>query len=519
MNRNLNDPSVLYVTSEVYPLVKTGGLADVSAALPAALRELGSDCRILMPGYAGVAEQTGAQPVSEPYQPLSASPTVRILEGRIPDTGVPVYVVDCPQLYQRSGGPYSDPGGHEWPDNAIRFGVLSKVGADIATDVATSGWVPELVQCNDWQSGLLPAYLALSSNPGPMTVMGIHNLAFQGNFSPHYLPRLDLPWVSFQQHGVEFYGQLSFLKAGLFYADWITTVSPTYAAEICTAEFGNGMEGLLSHHSDRLTGILNGIDKHAWNPASDRLIDTRYGPTSLYRKRANKTALQQQLGLRPDPQALVLGMVSRMTWQKGSDLVLELAAGLTGELVQFTILGSGDPELEARWRRLASQHPNTVAVCFDYDETLAHRIEAGADLFLMPSRFEPSGLNQMYSQRYGTPPVVRHTGGLADSVTDTTPASLDTDTATGFVFENATTAELKSCVLRALVASRDKPTWRQIQRRGMSREFAWQYSATRYLELYRALLHTARHPETSRRGTTPGRVSAADPSSHSSSNR
>jgi len=482
--------AILFATSEAYPLIKTGGLADVSCALPAALRELGVDCRILMPAYTSLLEQTNAHPLGKPWLPLAASPPVELYLGTLPGTGVPVYLASCSQLYERGGGPYADAAGNEWEDNALRFGVLSKVGADMAATAEIAGWSPDLVHCNDWQTGILPAYLALRPGGMPPVVAGIHNLIFQGNFPVHMVPKLELPWASFQQHGIEFFGSLSFMKAALFYADWITTVSPTYADEICTSEYGAGMEGLLSHRRGHLTGILNGIDRNAWDPASDVYIDTNYDTESLDQKSSNTKSLRASLRLDTATESILVGMVSRMAWQKGSDLVLDIAERMWDEPIQFAILGSGDAELERRWRRLARENPGNVAVRNDYDEKLAHQIEAGADLFLMPSRFEPCGLNQIYSLRYGTPPIVRRTGGLADTVTDTTPATLSAGTATGFVFGSADAEGLQACLLRAMLVHRDRDTWEQIQKQAMAQDFGWQTSAEKYLEIYRRLVRS-----------------------------
>jgi starch synthase len=485
--------AVLFATSEVYPLVKTGGLADVSSALPAALRNLGVDCRLLLPAYATLIDQTHAEPVGGTWLPLTVAPPVQLYLGAMPDSGVPVYLVASPELYERAGGPYVDEVGNDWEDNAVRFGVLSKVGADIAIGRESVSWRPAVVHSNDWQTGMLPAYLALSRGGTPPVLASIHNLTYQGNFPVHMLPKLGLPWASFQQHGVEFFGNVSFLKAALFYSDWITTVSPTYAKEICTAEFGAGMEGLLSHRRSRLTGILNGIDTDAWNPATDQLIESRYDVDNLQRKFANTKALRSRLRLDTAIDAALAGMVSRMTWQKGSDLVLAVAEQLRNEPVQYAILGSGDAEIEQRWKRLARENPGRIAVHNDYDEELAHQIEAGADLFLMPSRFEPCGLNQMYSLRYGTPPIVRRTGGLADTVTDTTPATLASATATGFVFDGANAEALRSTLLRAMLVHRAAATWKQIQQQAMALDFGWRSSAERYLEIYRQLVEGPMH--------------------------
>lgn len=483
---------ILYVTSEVFPLAKTGGLGDVSSVLPSTLRQLGVDARILMPAYAGIIAQLDAQPVGPPIPTLPDLAPVQLFRGTLPEAMpgalTPVYVIASPALYERPGGPYTDGNGHDWPDNALRFAVLSKVAALMGCGAGLDDWQPHIVHCNDWQSGLAPAYLALTPGARARSVISIHNLAFQGNFSPELLPVLGLPWSCFHPRGVEFYGQVSFLKAGLYYADHILTVSRSYAAEIQTAEFGFGLQGLLAESHERLTGILNGIDALRWNPATDPYLTAHYGVDDVAGKRENKRLLQARLTLDPHPDWPILALVTRLTYQKGVDLILNLVEELIEQPLQLVVLGSGDKAFEAQWRAMAERYPGRIGVVIGYHEELAHLVEAGADLFLMPSRFEPCGLNQMYSMRYGTLPVVRRTGGLADSVVDITPRSLSEQTATGFVFENANREELRACLLRALLLYRDRETWRQVQSCGMRRDFSWSASAARYLELYRTLL-------------------------------
>lgn len=350
------------------------------------------------------------------------------------------------------------------------------------------GWEPQLIHCNDWQTGLTPAYLAHALEARASSLISIHNMAFQGNFPPHWLPHLDLPSSSFSVQGVEFHGQLSFLKAGIYYADHICAVSPTYAEEIQTAEFGNGLEGLLSSRMDQLTGILNGVDTAYWDPTNDPLLPAPFSRSKLAGKAINKRALQEQFDLTIDPKVPLLGIVSRLSWQKGIDLVLAIAGELLTQPVQLVVLGSGDKSFEADLKQLQQQWPKKVGVHLGYSEKLAHLVEAGADIFLMPSRFEPCGLNQMYSMLYGTPPVVRQTGGLADSVIDATPRNLAAKTATGFVFKGENEAELLACVLRALTLFQQKTAWQKLQISGMKRDFGWHSSALKYLELYRSLI-------------------------------
>jgi starch synthase len=477
---------VLFVTPEVRPLVKTGGLGDVANSLPAALRRLGVDVRLLVPGYPSVLEGVKNKRLRARFSSLAAG-EVRLHSAVMPDNGVPVWVVEYPPLYERDGGPYQDPYGHDWVDNAQRFALLSKVAAILGDGANPLPWRPDVVHCNDWQAGLAPAYLHYMPGRRPATVVTIHNLAFQGIYPPGTATLVGLPPESFHMEGVEYYGNLSFLKAGLYYADAITTVSPTYAREIQTEALGMGMHGLLAHRSGHLTGILNGVDQDEWNPAADAYLAQPYDAGRLAAKAASKRALQERLGLTPDPDAPLLGIVSRITHQKGVDLLLEIAPGLVAAGAQLAVLGKGEHQLEAAFKKLAHRHPKAVGAVMGFDEGLSHQIEAGADMFLMPSRFEPCGLNQMYSQRYGTPPVVHATGGLADTVVDTTAETLRDGTATGFVFHNMIADEFHGCILRAIDAYGDKGIWRRIQRNGMGRDFSWRRSAEEYLALYEKL--------------------------------
>lgn len=478
---------ILFVTPEAHPLIKTGGLGEVAGTLPPALREIGVDARLLLPAYPGLIEQLNAQPLGAPLQVLSSMMPVQLFHGLMPDGSTPAYLIDAPALYHRNG-PYVDENGKDWPDNALRFGLLSRVAAMFGIEGVSFGWKPQLIHCNDWQTGLTPAYLAHASGIRACSLINIHNMAFQGNFPPHWLTHLNLPRSSFGVQGVEFHGQLSFLKAGLYYADHITAVSPTYAEEIQTAEFGNGLEGLLSRRKDQLTGILNGVDSAHWDPENDPYLQATYSRSKLQGKAVNKRALQKRFGLEADPNVPLLGIVSRLTRQKGIDLVLAIADELLSQSVQLIVLGSGDKSFEAELRQLQQEHPETVGVHLGYNEKLAHFVEAGADIFLMPSRFEPCGLNQMYSMLYGTPPVVRRTGGLADSVIDATPRTLADGTATGFVFTGDNEAELLACVLRALILFQQKTAWRKLQISGMKQDFRWHRSAQQYLALYRSLI-------------------------------
>lgn len=477
---------VLFATSEAAPLVKTGGLADVSGALPVALRRQEVDVRILLPGYGSVLGWVEGRAQVAAVLDLGPFPAARLLASEMP-SGVPLFVLDCPELYARTGGPYQQANGEDWPDNDVRFGLLSRVAACLSHASSPLEWRPDVLHCNDWQTGLAPSFLAFMPGARARTVMTIHNLAYQGIFPPATLPRVGLPWESFKVDGVEFYGNLSFLKAGLFHADRLTTVSPTYASEIQHEPLGFGLQGLLSWRARDLVGILNGIDTDVWDPARDEWIPRRYKSATLARKSDNKRALQERMGLDASSSTPLLGVVSRFTYQKGLDVLLAAAERMVKLPVQLAVLGSGDAPLETGFRELAQRHSGTIAVQVGFDEALSHLIEAGADLFVMPSRYEPSGLNQMYSQRYGTPVIARATGGLIDTVVECTPEALVAGTATGFLFEEATPEALHAAVQRAVAVYHDRRVWRKLQRHGMDRDYSWDASARRYAQLYRSV--------------------------------
>jgi starch synthase len=402
--------------------------------------------------------------------------------------GVPAWIVDCPALYDRDGGPYQDSGGADWEDNPLRFGLLSRAAALLAARVSPVAWRAELVHANDWQTGLAPACAALAYERAMPSIITIHNLAFQGIFAPHWVADVGLPAASFAVDGVEYHGRFSFLKAGLFYADAITTVSPTYAEEIQHEATGMGLHGLLAARRDRLTGILNGIDTTVWDPAHDTLIRERYDATTLDRKAANKKALQIRFGLAPLPDIPLLGTVTRLTTQKGLDLLLDIADAVLALPAQIVVVATGDKALEGRLRALTTVRPGRLASYIGFDETLAHLVEAGADAFVMPSRFEPCGMNQMYSQRYGTPPIVHATGGLVDSVVDCTSQTLADGTATGFKFFAPNAEALMGAIERCAAAYRDHAIWRALQRNGMARDFSWNAAAREYATIYSRLV-------------------------------
>jgi len=482
----LADIKVLFATSEVAPLIKTGGLADVSGALPAALRAIGVDVRVLVPGYKQVLAQLAQHQVEAVFEHLPGFPASRLLSGFMPNK-VPLFVLECPSLYQREGGPYQNAAGHDWVDNAYRFGMLSMVAAVLGSRASPLAWLPELVHCNDWQTGLTPAYLHFTKGAA-RSVFTIHNLAFQGVFAATMVKDLNLPASCYSINGVEFYDKLSFLKAGLYYADHITTVSPNYAKEIQQETLGFGMHGLLSARRKDLTGILNGIDTEEWDPATDPYIDRQYTSANMAGKAANKQSLQSRFGLNLEPDVPLLGVVSRFTEQKGLDILLEIAPLLTELPVQVVMLGSGDAQMQKTARDLSHRYPGKIGVHIGFSEELSHQIEAGADIFVMPSRFEPCGLNQFYSQRYGTPPIVHATGGLVDSVVDCSTATLQDGTASGFKFDVMSAGNLLTTIRRAVDLYHEQGKWKVLCKNCMAKDFNWESSAKVYHEVYLKVL-------------------------------
>ena len=486
---------VLHVAAEVYPLVKTGGLADVVAALPPALAETGADVRLLLPGLPAIldAVQSARQVID--IGACFGALRVRLLLARMPGSQLPVYVVDAPHLYRRGGGPYQAPDGNEWPDNLQRFALLGWVAAHLAADDADPSWVPDIVHAHDWHAAMACAYMADHPPTQAASVYTVHNLAFQGLFPHHDWSLLGLSSRFMSPAGLEFHGQLSFMKAGLKFADRVTTVSPSYAREIATPEFGCGLDGVIRGRGSDVSGILNGIDEAVWSPAQDAAIAARYDADRLAGKQACRRALQAVLGLAVDDQALILTVVSRLTAQKGLDLVLQALPGLVQAGVQFAVQGTGEPALEAAFRMAEQMHPGRVSVHIGYDETRAHQLIAGADVIAVPSRFEPCGLTQMYGLRYGTVPVVRRVGGLADTVADTvrntagnTAGDGNAAMQTGFVFDAATPAAFDAAVRRALVLRQDAVAWHAVMRRGMMQDLSWAGPARSYLALYEEAL-------------------------------
>lgn len=477
---------LLFATSEIFPLIKTGGLADVSGALPIALQALGVDIQILLPAYRGVMAQCGEVRLLGRIQPFHEV-YCELYQTTLPGTQIPLLLIDQPALFDRDGGPYHHPHTGDWHDNALRFGVLSKVAAMLALPNPWQSWMPDLVHCNDWQTGLTPYYLQQMGSRAK-SIISIHNLAFQGNFNAGWRFQLGLNDADFNPQGVEFYGQLSFMKAGLQYASKLSTVSPTYANEIQTAEFGFGFEGLLQHRQADLFGILNGIDTQTWDPATDPYLETHYDANTLQKKLAVKQQLQKELGLPPLAQAPLLGVVSRLTYQKGLDMLPHIADALMATGAQLAILGNGEKALEQLFLALQERYPQQVAVNIGYHEPLSHRMMAGVDIFVMPSRFEPCGLNQMYGLRYGTIPVVANTGGLADSVTGGVITNQVPPNMTGFVMADKQAQTLLVTLLASMQAYANSGHWHTLQKQAMAHDVSWQQSAKRYLALYKAVL-------------------------------
>jgi len=481
--------SVLAVAPELFPLVKTGGLADVTGALPAALARDQVETTTLLPGYPSVLAGLADAETVHCWPDLFGAPA-RLLRGEA--AGLSLLAIDAPHLYARAGNPYLGPDGRDWADNAQRFATLGRVAAEIGTGLLPA-FRPDVVHAHDWQAGLAPAYLHYAEAARPATVMTVHNLAYQGRFPVALLPSLGLPWASFSPDGVEYYGDIGYLKAGLFFADAITTVSPTYAAEIRTPEGGMGLDGLLRTRASVLHGILNGIDEKVWDPATDSLIAAPYTAAKLRRRALNKTELQERLGLAAAPDTLLFGVISRLTWQKGLDLLLADLDALALSGVQLALLGSGDRALEVGFATAAAAHPEKIGCKIGYDEALAHLIQAGCDALLMPSRFEPCGLTQLCALRYGALPVVARVGGLADTVIDANEAALAAGTGSGIQFAPATREMLIAATQRTMALWRDQAAWRRLQRNAMKTDVSWRRPAARYAALYRALV-AARAP-------------------------
>lgn len=470
---------ILYCASEAVPLAKTGGLADVAGALPLALAEQGSDVRLVVPRYRSIPldglRRAGA--VSVPVGGETVTGT--IFESGLDGTLVPVWLVDQPRWFDREGL-YGE-GGSDYPDNLARFTFFCR--AALAW-LGAQPWQPDVLHCNDWQTALIPVVVAAEERRRVPTLVTIHNLAYQGLFASEQYPVTGLPQSLFTPRGLEFWSKVNVLKGGLLFADLLNTVSETYAREIQTEEFGAGLDGVLRDRREDLFGILNGVDYSTWDPSTDPLIPAAYTADDLSGKRTCKAHLQRTFNLPVLADTPLIGMVTRLADQKGLDLVASIIGDVLRERVQFVLLGTGDPAYHALFESLAGRHRHQVGVRLGFDNALAHQIEAGADLFLMPSRYEPSGLNQLYSLRYGTVPVVRRTGGLADSIVDLTPQTLANGTANGFVFDEYAPQMLLGALRRALVTYKDQVSWRRLLETGMRADFSWARSARKYLDLY-----------------------------------
>ena len=474
---------VLFVTAELYPLAKSGGLADVSSALPLALVRRGVDVRVLLPGYPSALAGLRSPRIEARLESLLGIEGVTLVSGELPNSQVPVWLVDAPSLYCRDGGLYQDDEGHDWADNALRFALLAHVAAKIANGLLNT-WRPDVVHANDWHAGLLPLLLSMEEIPRPATVFTLHNLAFQGNFPGEILSAIGIPDRFFNANGLEHYGHVSFLKAAVRFGDKITTVSPTYAKEVLLPELGFGFDAVLRNRGEAFSGILNGIDDELWNPSTDIYLPQPYNAQDISGKRVCKAQLQRECGLEVSAETPLLGFVSRLAHQKMADVILEAIPTFMASGAQFVLVGEGDHSLEQSFQVLNHRYPGSVSVHVGYTEDLAHRLQAGADVLLAPARFEPCGLTQCYASRYGTLPIVRRTGGLVDTVIDATKATRSDRTATGFVFDDADLPALLDATGRALALYKEPLAWRRMQLQGMGQDFGWDTSAAKYIALY-----------------------------------
>ena len=476
---------VLSVASEVFPLVKTGGLADVAGALPPALKAHGVAMTTMVPGYPVVMKQIAKATTVARFDNLLGAKGNLLAANR---AGLDLLVLDVPGLFDRDGGPYADMSGNDHLDNWRRFAVFSKAAALVAMG-AIKSYRPDVVHVHDWQAALTLAYLRYGSeNVRPASVVTVHNLAFQGKFAASVFGELQLPKQAWSLDGVEYYGGVGFLKAGLQMADAITTVSPSYAREIRTPEFGMGLEGLLSGRAGALHGIVNGIDTDIWNPETDPHLAVQYSARTLKRRAGNKRAITERFGLVDDADP-IFAIVSRLTWQKGIDIIAQSIDAIVARGARLAVLGSGDKGLENELLAAAARHRGRVGVIVGYDEPLSHLVQGGADAILVPSRFEPCGLTQLYGLRYGCVPVVARTGGLADTVIDANAAALGAGVATGFQIAPLNPDTLTDAISRAVAHFHEPKTWAQMQKNGMKTDVSWRNSARLYADLYRSLVH------------------------------
>jgi starch synthase len=475
---------VLSVVSEIFPLIKTGGLADVAGALPGALAAEDVAVRSLVPGYPQVLAALDNGVVVARVDALFGA-EARVVAAKAAE--LELFVLDAPHLYSRDGDPYRGPNGTDWPDNAFRFAALARVAALLGQGLVP-GHRPDIVHAHDWQTGLAPAYLHYAAGPRPATVMTVHNLAFQGQYPSGLLTQLGLPAYAYATDGVEYYSSIGYLKSGLQFADRITTVSPTYALEIRTPSGGMGMDGLLRTRAHVLSGILNGIDETVWDPAHDPYLAAQFDSGRLTERAANKVVLQARFGIEADPSRMLFGAITRLTAQKGTDLLLDALPAMIEAGAQLVLLGSGDGALETQLSAAAMTHPDSIAVRLGYDEALAHLIQGGCDALLIPSRFEPCGLTQLCAMRYGALPIVAHVGGLCDTVVDANEMALAAGVATGFHFAPVATDMLVAAIGRALAVWREPQLWRRLQRNAMQTDVGWRGPAKRYASLYRELM-------------------------------
>lgn len=474
---------VLSVSSEVFPLIKTGGLADVSGALPIALKAFGVETKTLLPGYPAVMKVI-RDPVARLEFPDLLGEQATVLE--VKHEGLDLLILDAPAYYDRPGGPYLDPLGKDYPDNWRRFAALSLAASEIAAGLLP-GWRPDLVHTHDWQAALTSVYMRYYPTPELPSVLTIHNIAFQGQFGPEIFPGLRLPAHAFAVDGIEYYGTIGFLKGGLQTAHAITTVSPSYADEILTPEFGMGLEGVIASHIDNLSGIVNGIDTDIWNPATDPVVHTHYGPTTLKNREENRRSIAEFFHL-DDDEAPIFCVISRLTWQKGMDLVANVADEIVAMGGKLVVLGSGEAALEGALLASASRHPGRIGVSIGYNEPMSHLMQAGCDAIIIPSRFEPCGLTQLYGLRYGCVPIVARTGGLNDTVIDANHAALAAKVATGIQFAPITETGMLQAIRRAMHLYADRKLWTQLQKQGMKSDVSWEKSAERYAALYSSLV-------------------------------